>query len=245
MITPTMNKVEINKELWSLLERSALVQACSLKFKKACRKFPKGRVTMTKRFFFKETNQTYIMSYFQDRGAAGTLLLAEVDHGRQMWYYLASEDLSDTTDIYSAHFFKRFAERTGREFAMPEIMTQFFIENQDLVQIYESEDSLQNAYASRKGIMLCRWDKERGLTKFCTYVPRDMLKPTQEQALCTILSEIERIETIRKDHKPFFKLTQEDIVRNHRDTIEWADSTSKASEIACAIYKQYFEDGEE
>lgn len=239
-----MNKVEINKEMWRIVRESALVKECTLKFMKACRKLPRGRVTLSKRFFYKETNQTYNMCYFQDKGAAGTLLLAEVDHGKQMWYYLASEDLTDTTNIYSAHFFKRFAERTGRVYSMPETATQYFMDNQNLVLIYESEDEMQSAYASRAGIMLCRWDKERGLSKFCTYVSRDMLKPTQEQALTAILGDIERREAMIKKTRPVYKMELKDCEKLTRDNIDWSNSID-SSEIACAIYRQFYEDGED
>ena len=111
MITPNMNKVEIQKQMWTVNNESALISACVHKFGKECRKLPKGRVVMTRKFFHKESNQTYILCMAQYNGIAGTIMVAEVDHGKQKWYYVVSEDLTDTTDAYSAHFFKRYAER--------------------------------------------------------------------------------------------------------------------------------------
>ena len=83
MITPYMNKVEIQKQMWTVNNESALVVACVHKFGKECRKLLKGRVVMTRRFFHKETNQAYIICMAQSNGVAGSLMVAEVDHGKQ------------------------------------------------------------------------------------------------------------------------------------------------------------------
>lgn len=240
-----MNKVEIQKQMWTVANESALVQTCIHKFGKECRKLPKGRVVMTRKFFHKETNQTYILCMAQYNGVAASVMVAEVDHGKQKWYYVISEDLTDTTDAYSAHFFKRFAEREGIPYVMPNIVNRFFMENRNVVKIYESEDELQSAYASRNGITLCRWDRDRGVTKHCTYVSRDMLGDTQEEALEVILGDIDEIEDIQRGFTPTYKTTLKDVDRHMRANRSWADSTDKSSQIACEIYKQYFEDIEE
>lgn len=122
MITQNMNKVEINEQMWRVVQESAVVKTNIVKFNKECRRLPKGRVVMTRRFFHKETNQAYILCLAQDKGIASTLMLAEVDHGRQKWYYVISEDLTDTTSAYSAHFFKRYAERSGKPYDMPNLI---------------------------------------------------------------------------------------------------------------------------
>lgn len=116
------------------------------------------------------------------------------------------------------------------------------IENRDVVKIYESEDEIESAYVSRTGIMLCRWDKERGISKFCTYVSRDILGETQEMALQTILGDLDKIEEIHCNFKPIYKQKSKDVADNVKANIEWADSTDMASEVACAMYKQYYED---
>ena len=76
------------------------------------------------------------------------------------------------------------------------------MENRNVVKIYESEDGKQLAYASRNGITLCRHDRERGVTKHCTYVSRDMLGETQEAALETILGDIDEIDEKQRLCKP-------------------------------------------
>ncbi|WP_155249838.1 hypothetical protein [Bacteroides thetaiotaomicron] len=154
MITPNMNKVEIQKQMWDVIRNSALVAACVHKFDKDCRKLPRGRIVLTRRFFHKDTNQAYILCFSQYKGAVGKLMLAEADYGKQKWYYLISEDLMDTTDIYSAHFFKRYAERVGITYVMPNVLTRYFMENRNVVKIYESDDEIQSAYDSRNGITL-------------------------------------------------------------------------------------------
>jgi len=242
MITASMNKVEINQQMWKVAEESSVVKACTQKFFKSCRKLPKGRVVITRKFFHKDTNQSYILCMSQYEGVQGCILLAEVDHGKQKWYYVISEDLTDTTDAYSAHFFKRYAEREGIPFVMPNIITRFFMENRNVVKIYESEKDRQIAYASRNGVTLCRWDRERGVTKHCTYVSRDMLGDNQEEALQTIQGDIDQIEGIQRNFTPNYKATGKDVVRHMHENRAWADSTDKSSEIACAIYKQFFED---
>lgn len=244
MITANMNKVEINKRLWEVATEYPLVLTMMQKFRKECRKLPRGRVIMSRKFFHKEHNQTYILCLAQDKGIAGTLLLAEVDHGKQKWYYVISEDMTDTTDAYSAHFFKRYAEREGKPFVIPNIINHYFMENRDVVKVYESKDETETVYASRNGIMLGRNDHERGITKHCTYVSRDMLQPTQEEALEAILCDIDNIEDMRKDNAPIYKMKNKDCIEQIKQNRSWANSTDKASEIACAIYKQYFEDDE-
>lgn len=245
MITPYMNKVEIQKQMWTVNNESALVVACVHKFGKECRKLPKGRVVMTRRFFHKETNQAYIICMAQSNGIAGSVMVAEVDHGKQKWYYVISEDLTDTTDAYSAHFFKRYAEREGVPYVMPNIINRFFMENRNVVKIYESEDGMQLAYASRNGITLCRFDKDRGVTKHCTYVSRDMLGETQEQALEVILGDIDAIDEIQRGFKPVHKTTMTDVSKHWQANRDWANSLDESSQIACEIYRQYFEDIEE
>lgn len=245
MITSNMNKVEINNQMWVVANESALVAACVHKFGKECRKLPKGRVVMTRKFFHKETNQAYILCMSQYNGVAGSIMVAEVDHGKQKWYYVISENLNDTTDTYSTHFFKRYAEREGIPYVMPNIVTRFFMENRNVVKIYESEDEMQSAYASRNGITLCRWEKERGITKHCTYVSRDMLGEKQEEALQAILGDIDEIDDIQRNFTPTYKTTLKDIERHQTLNRSWSDSTDTSSQIACEIYKQYFEDIEE
>jgi hypothetical protein len=245
MITANMNNLEINRHLWEVFTQYPLVLATMQKFRKECRKLPRGRVVMSRKFFHKEHNQTYILCLSQDKGFAGTLLLAEVDHGKQKWYYVISEDLTDSTDAYSAHFFKRYAERTGKPFVIPNIITQFFKDNRDVVKIYESIDKKECVYASRNGILLGRNDIERGITKHCTYVDRDMLQPTQEEALQAILCDIDTIEEMRKDNVPFYKMKDKDCAKQYEQNRSWANSTAEASGIACAIYKQYFEEDDE
>ena len=245
MITPSMNKLEINKQMWATTQESALVETCVHKFGKECRRLPKGRVVMTRKFFHKETNQTYILCMSQYNGVAGSIIVAEVDHGKQKWYYVISEDLTDTMDAYSAHFFKRYAEREGIPYEMPKIITRFFMENRSMVKIYESEDDLQVAFASRNGVDLCRSDKERGITKHCTYVSRDMLGDSQEEALQVILGDIDEIDDIQRNFTPTHKATMKDIDRHMALNRSWANSTDTSSQIACEIYKQYFEDIEE
>lgn len=245
MITASMNKIEINRQMWKVSEESSVIKVCAQKFNKSCRKLPKGRVVLTRSFFHRETNQTYILCMSQDKGVAGSMLLAEVDQGRQKWYYAMSEDLSDTTDAYSAHFFKRFAEREGIPYVMPNVITRFFMENRNVVKIYESPDEQELAYASRNGITLSRWDKERGITKHCTYVSRDMLGNYQEEALAAILGDIDEIDDIQRNFTPGYKLTEKDVIRHMQENRAWTDSVDKSSEIACQIYRQYYEEPEE
>ena len=242
MITAHMNKVEIYKQMWAVNDESTVVKACYHKFCKACRKLPKGRVVMTRRFFHKETNQAYVICMSQYKGLAACLMLAEVDHGSQKWYYLISEDLTDTTDIYSAHFFKRYAEREGIPYDMPNVITHFFMMNRNVVKIYESEDESQLAYASRNGITLCRFERERGITKHCTYVSRDMLGELQEKALQAILGDIDDIEDIQRGFTSPYNTTLKDVERHRALNHAWANSIDTSSQVACAIYKQYFED---
>ena len=52
MITASMNKLEINQQMWAVAEESSVVNACTQKFFKSFRKLPKGRVVMTRKFFF-------------------------------------------------------------------------------------------------------------------------------------------------------------------------------------------------
>lgn len=80
MITPNMNKVEIQKQMWDVIRNSALVAACVHKFDKDCRKLPRGRIVLTRRFFHKDTNQAYILCFSQYKGAVGKLMLAEADY---------------------------------------------------------------------------------------------------------------------------------------------------------------------
>ena len=77
MITASMNKVEINQQMWKVAEESSVVKACTQKFFKSCRKLPKGRVVMTRKFFHKDTNQSYILCMSQYEGVQGCILLAE------------------------------------------------------------------------------------------------------------------------------------------------------------------------
>ena len=51
MITASMNKVEINQQMWKVAKESSVVKACTQKFFKSCRKLPKSRVVMTRKFF--------------------------------------------------------------------------------------------------------------------------------------------------------------------------------------------------
>lgn len=245
MITASMNKLEINQQMWAVAEESSVVNACTQKFFKSCRKLPKGRVVMTRKFFHKETNQTYILCMSQYEGVQGCILVAEVDHGKQKWYYVINDDPADTTDAYSSHFFKRYAEREGIPFVMPNIITRFFMENRNIVKIYESEENRQIAYASRNGITLCRWDRDRGVSKHCTYVSRDMLGDNQEKALQTILGDIDRIENIQRNFTPNYKCTDKDVLRHMHENHAWANSMDDSYYIACEIYKQFFEDAEE
>lgn len=228
--------------MWAVAKESTVVSACVHKFGKECRRLPKGRITMTRKFFHKASNQTYILCQSQYNGVAGAIMVAEVDHGKQKWYYVISEDLTDSTDAYSAHFFKRFAEREGLSHVMPNIITLFFMKNRNVVKIYESEDCSQCAYASRNGITLCRYDKERGVTKHCTYVSRDMLGDKQKEALKVILDDLDKIEDVQRGFTPSYKQTIKDVERNIEQNRAWAKSTDKSSHVACEIYKQYFED---
>lgn len=245
MITASMNKLEINQQMWAVAEESSVVNACTQKFSKSCRKLPKGRVVMTRKFFHKETNQTYILCMSQYEGVQGCILVAEVDHGKQKWYYVINDDPADTTDAYSSHFFKRYAEREGIPFVMPNIITRFFMENRNIVKIYESEENRQIAYASRNGITLCRWDRDRGVSKHCTYVSRDMLGDNQEKALQTILGDIDRIENIQRNFTPNYKCTDKDVLRHMHENHAWANSMDESYHIACEIYRQFFEDSED
>ncbi|MGN1254609.1 MAG: hypothetical protein ACI4T9_08495 [Prevotella sp.] len=242
MITPNMNKFEINAQMWKVADESPVVNSCVAKFKKECRHLPKGRVVMTRRFYDKASHQAYILCLAQDKGVACPLMLAEVDHGKQKWYYVLSEDPYDTTSAFSAHFFKRYSERSGKPYNMPSLINYYMMENRDVVKIYESEDGIEYAYASRTGIQLCRLDKERGISKFCTYVSLDMLGDTQKLALEAILGDIEEIENIRGNYKPIYKQTDQDVYDGIKSNIEWANATDYASQIACEIYKQYYED---
>lgn len=99
-----MNKVEINEQMWAVAKESSVVSSCVHKFGKECRRFHRVRVTMTRKFFHKDTKQKYILCQSLYNGVTGAITLAEVDHGKQKWYYLISEDLTDSTDAYSTMY---------------------------------------------------------------------------------------------------------------------------------------------
>lgn len=242
MIIPGMNKVEVNKQIWNACSESPFVSENVKKFHKACRKLPKGRITMSRKFIHKATNQTYILSMFQNNGLASINLLAEVDHGSQKWYYNFNEQVMDPMDVFSTHFFRRYAEREGYEFKIPEIITRYIMENCNTVKIYESEDAEESAYASRNGIDLCRAVRQLGFTRHCTYVSRDMLGPTQEQALQVIVKDLDRIETTQRQFKPLYKSKGQDAFEKIDAIRDWSASAIESHIIAKHIYKQYFEE---
>ena len=70
MITPNMNKFEINAQMWKVADESPVVNSCMAKFKKECRHLPKGRVVMTRRFYDKASHQ--------DKGVACPQIACEI-----------------------------------------------------------------------------------------------------------------------------------------------------------------------
>jgi len=173
------------------------------------------------------------------------LLIAEVDHGNQKWYYINSSIHEDTINLFSSHFFRRYAEREDIPFAMPKIITNFFMVNRNQIKIYESEDLEQTAYAFRNGISLSKSNPSLGHTLHFTYVSRDMLGETQEDALCAVLDEIDRAESFQRDFKPIYKATDDDFDSLIESNRKWEGSGTEASRQACEIYSKYFEEGME
>jgi hypothetical protein len=78
MITPNMNKFEINAQMWKVADESPVVNSCMAKFKKECRHLPKGRVVMTRRFYDKASHQAYILCLAQDKGVACPQIACEI-----------------------------------------------------------------------------------------------------------------------------------------------------------------------
>ena len=72
-----------------------------------------------------------------------------------------------------------------------------------------------------------------------------MLGDSQEEALQVILGDIDEIDDIQRNFTPTHKATMKDIDRHMALNRSWANSTDTSSQIACEIYKQYFEDIEE
>lgn len=245
MITPSMTTQEILIQMESVANDSPAIVECEQKFRKMCRKLPKGKVTLTRRFVHRPTNQAYIMSCGQYNGIAGMLLIAEVDHGNQKWYYIFSNIIGTPINIFSTHFFRRYAEREGLPYVMPNIITQFFMANRNQIMIYESDDKKQSAYAFRNGISLSSYNPQLHIVKHCTYISRDMLGETQENALSTVLDELDRAESFQRKFTPVYKATVEDEDALIEANTEWGDSNPDISQHACEIYRQYFEEGME
>lgn len=74
---------------------------------------------------------------------------------------------------------------------------------------------------------------------------RDMLGETQEAALETILGDIDEIDDIQRGFKPVHRTTMKDVNKHWQANRDWANSLDESSQVACEIYKQYFEDIEE
>ena len=74
---------------------------------------------------------------------------------------------------------------------------------------------------------------------------RDMLGETQEAALETILGDIDEIDDIQRGFKPVHRTTMKDVNKHWQANCDWANSLDESSQVACEIYKQYFEDIDE
>lgn len=229
-----MNKIEVDEHIErDLPMASSFLMPIIHKFDKNLRKMPKATMAKTVSWMCKKSLQEYIITKFARLGVRGENILATVSHGNNRWYYSFCADITDTMDIFSHHFFKRYAERMHKPFLMPVIIGQYFAHNSNLVKVYENPENGDAVYASREGLSLCRWDRERGMTKHCTFVSRDLLKPTQLEAFKTVFCKIEEAEHDFAGIQGF----EESFMAIRR----WASTCDIYTAAATEIYKQYFE----
>lgn len=232
MITLSMNKFDIDKRITEArIKYEARLNHRIDDIKNMRRKNLQKKPYLAEEIYDKVNKQKYIVVAGTVTGIPFATLRAVVDHGSKVWIYEPLTNAFDTMDARSMHFYKRYAERTNKPMLFPQIIAKFELTNTHRFRIYLNKDNGDSVYATREGIELCRLERERGITKFCTFVSYNMLKDSQKKAWEMVqckLDEADRI--IDGDDTMLMK-----ILKMQR----WTNSSPDLTEEATEVYLKY------